>query len=90
MILARIEGNITSTIKHPSLKGWRLLVCQPVDGEGSAQGVPIVAIDPLGAAVHETVMVSTDGLAARKIVNDPKSPIRNVVLGLVDPREALV
>ena len=89
MVLARIEGNVVSTVKHSSLRGWRLLICQPMDGKGQPQGVPIIAIDPHGAAMHETVMVSTDGAAARRIVNDLKSPVRYFVLGIVDPKEGI-
>ena len=46
--------------------------------------VPVVAIDALGAGMHETVVISTDGSAARNAVGDPKSPARMMVVGLVD------
>ena len=86
-MLARVEGNLTSTRKHPSLQGWRLLICQPIDGAGQPTGVPSVAIDPHGAGLHERVMVSTDGSATRVAVKDPKSPIRNMIVGIVDELE---
>ncbi len=86
MQLARVEGNITSTVKHPSFAGWRLLICQPVDSEGAARGAPVVAIDPWGAGLHESVIVSTDGKAARGFVNDEKSPVRHMIAGIVDPK----
>ena len=35
MRLARVEGNIVATRKHPSLDGWRLVVCQPINLEAS-------------------------------------------------------
>ncbi len=88
MQLARVEGNITSTVKHPSFNGWRLLICQPVDSEGTASGSPVVAIDPYGAGLHESVIVSTDGKAARRAINDNKSPVRHMVVGIVDRKEA--
>ena len=84
MMLARIEGNLTSTRKHPSLRGWRLLICQPIGETGQPEGVPVVAIDPHGAALHQRVIVSTDGSAARVAVKDPKSPARNMIIGIVD------
>ena len=31
MQLGRVMGHATSTVKHPSLHGWRLLVVQPYD-----------------------------------------------------------
>jgi len=36
MRLARVEGNVVATRKHPSLEGWRLVVCQPINLEGEA------------------------------------------------------
>jgi microcompartment protein CcmK/EutM len=84
MLLARIEGNVTATRKHPSLQGWRLLICQPINGHGETEGVPQVAIDPHGAALHQRVIISSDGAAARKVVGDEKSPVRWMIVGIVD------
>ena len=53
MLLARVEGNLTATRKHPSLEGWRLIICQPINGAGEPEGVPQVAIDAHGAAMHQ-------------------------------------
>jgi ethanolamine utilization protein EutN len=84
MLLARVEGNVTATRKHPSLNGWRLLICQPINKEGGFEGAPHVAIDPYGAAMHQRVIISSDGAATRKIVGDEKSPARWMVIGVVD------
>ena len=54
MRLARVEGNIVATRKHPSLDGWRLVVCQPINLEGEDDGTPIVAIDPYGSCLLYT------------------------------------
>jgi len=84
MLLARVEGNVVATRKHPSFEGWRLLICQPVNGAGQPEGAPQVAIDSHGAAMHQRVVISSDGAAARAAVQDPKSPARWLVIGLVD------
>jgi ethanolamine utilization protein EutN len=84
MLLARVEGNLTATRKHPSLNGWRLLICQPVSQTGVPEGSLVVAIDSLGAALHQAVIVSTDGAAARQAVKDAKSPVRMMIIGMVD------
>ena len=44
----------------------------------------MVAIDPHGAAQHQRVIVSSDGLAARALVGDERSPARMVIIGIVD------
>jgi microcompartment protein CcmK/EutM len=63
MILARIEGNVVATRKHPSLGGWRLLICQPIGPTGEPEGSPQVAIDAQGAGLHQRVIISSDGAA---------------------------
>lgn len=88
MLLARVEGNVVATRKHPSLEGWRLVICQPVGGGGQAEGAPQVAIDAHGAGLHQRVIISSDGLAARKAVGDDHSPARWMIVGLVDEEEA--
>ena len=87
MLLARVEGNIVATRKHPSLDGWRLVICQPINAEGEAKGSPQVAIDSHGAALHQQVIISSDGLSARKAVGDNRSPARWLVIGVVDEHE---
>lgn len=84
MQLARVEGNVIASRKHPSFTGWRLLICQPLNAGGQAEGAPLVAIDPLGAALHQRVVVSSDGSAARELVKDPISPARMLVVAIVD------
>lgn len=84
MLLARVEGNLIATRKHPSFEGWRLVICQPINGAGQPEGVPQVAIDSLGAGMHQRVVISSDGSAARAAVRDPKSPVRWLVIGLAD------
>ena len=88
MLLARIEGNVVATRKHPSFEGWRLLICQPIGNAGDPEGAPQVAIDPHGAGMHQRVVISSDGAAARNAVGDQKSPARWMVIGVVDEKES--
>jgi microcompartment protein CcmK/EutM len=85
--LARVEGNIVATRKHPSLEAWRLVICQPISANGAPEGTPVVAIDSLGAGMHQQVIVSSDGLAARRAVGVDKSPARWLIIGIVDESE---
>jgi ethanolamine utilization protein EutN len=87
MLLARVEGNIVATRKHPSLEAWRLVICQPIAGDGQPEGAPVVAIDSHGAGMHQQVVISSDGLAARKAVGVDKTPARWLVVGIVDESE---
>jgi microcompartment protein CcmK/EutM len=87
MLLARVEGNVVATRKHPSLQGWRLVVCQPISQRGEPEGTPQIAIDSHGAGMHQRVVISSDGAAARNAVGDQQSPVRWLVIGIVDEKE---
>ena len=84
MLLARVEGSVVATRKHPSFQGWRLVVCQPISAAGDPEGAPQIAIDAHGAGMHQRVIMSSDGAAARNAVKDPKSPVRWMITGIVD------
>jgi ethanolamine utilization protein EutN len=85
---ARIDGTVVVASGHPSLQGWRILICQPLEENGSDEGEPVLALDELGAALHSEVVFTTDGSFARAEVNDPRSPVRNTILALVDEPRA--
>jgi ethanolamine utilization protein EutN len=84
VLLCRVEGNVVATRKHPSLEGWRMVVCQPINSEGQPEGSPQIAIDPHGAGIGERVIISSDGLATRRLVGDQKSPARWILIGIID------
>ncbi|HLP08529.1 MAG TPA: EutN/CcmL family microcompartment protein [Opitutaceae bacterium] len=84
MLLARIDGTIVATACHPSMAGRRTVICQPLDAQGKEEGTPVLAIDPLGAGLHQKVILSTDGSTTRELVRDPKTPLRNLIIGIVD------
>ena len=84
MILARVDGVIVTTVCHPSMVGCRTIICQPLDEQSRDEGTPILAIDPHGAGLHQRVILSTDGAATRDFVKDPRSPLRKLIIGIVD------
>ena len=85
MLLARVIGMATATVRHPSMKGCRLLVVQPVGPDGSSvDGDPIVAVDLLGAGIGEKVIVSSDGQFTRQMIGSDVTPVRWSVIGIRD------
>ena len=84
MIPAQVVGYAVSSHSHPSLKGSKLLLCQPLDPAGKPGGEPMVAVDVFGAGMHSKVFVSTDGIGARHLVHDESSPVRNFIQGVID------
>jgi microcompartment protein CcmK/EutM len=88
MLFARVDGTIVPASCHPSMAGRRTVICQPLDTDGRAEGAPILAVDPLGAGLHQRVILSTDGAATRVLVNDPHTPLRNLIIGIADEGES--
>ena len=84
MQLGRVIGHATSTIKHRSLNGWRLVMVQPVNVQREPEADPILAVDRLGSGPGNLVVLNTDGKAAREVVDDEKTPVRFWVGGIVD------
>ena len=84
MQLGHVVGHAVSSVKHPSIIGWRLLVVQLLGAAGQPDGEPILAIDSLGSAVGQRVIVSNDGQSARQLVGHKNSPVRWLVVGISD------
>jgi ethanolamine utilization protein EutN len=84
MLLAVVEGSAVTTIRHPSMKGWKVLIVQPVDIAGRPDGDLLMVIDMLGAGVGTKVVISNDGKHTREMVGDDRSPLRWSVIGVVD------
>ena len=84
MLIGLVEGNVVSTVKHQSMQGWKVLIVQPLDPKGQAQGDPLLAIDKLGAGHGVKVLITNDGRGAREMVGDKSSPVRWSVVGLLD------
>ena len=85
MRTATIKGHITSTIKHKSFEGWRLLLAVP----DSPDVAPQIVLDTLGAGIGQKVIISSDGAESRAIVGDSHSPVRWCTLGIIDPERTL-
>ena len=84
MQLAEVIGHATSTVKHASLHGWRMLIVQPLDARQQADGVPIIALDSLGSGRGDRVIINSDGKAAQELTGAQNTPARWTIMGLAD------
>jgi ethanolamine utilization protein EutN len=85
MQLARVIGNATATVRHPSMQGWKLLVVQALAPDGcSPDGEPVLAVDNLGAGAGERVIITSDGRGTRELLKSKNTPVRWSVLGIAD------
>ena len=82
MMLARVIGNVVSTVKHSGLDGRKLLLLQPITHEGTARGRSLVAVDAIGAGSGETVYWCRGREAAMAF--GTHVPTDATVVGIVD------
>ncbi len=84
MKLARVIGQIVSTIKDTRHDGWKLLIAQPVDCDSKPAGNSVVAIDTAQAGVGDYVLLLAEGKSARQIMDDQSAPCEAIIIGVVD------
>lgn len=84
MLLALVTGNLWATCKEENFKGEKLMIVQPVDLDGKADGPELVAVDRVGAGVGELVLVLQEGGSARMIMEKDKAPVEAIIVGIVD------
>ena len=84
MQLGKVIGHATSTVKHPSFVGLRLVLVQQLNNAREPEADAVLAIDKLGSGPGDTVVLNSDGKGARELIGDEKTPARWWVIGIVD------
>ena len=88
MLLARVIGNIVSTQKNERLVGGRILLVQPIDLDGNAQGSSFMALDSVDAGPGDVVVVVQEGWSASTAVTGSEGyAIDAAIIGVVDTIE---
>ena len=83
MQLARVIGEVVSTMKDGNLDGLKLLVLQPLAASGDAAGRTLVAVDSVGAGVGENVFF-VRGREAAFPFYPTEPPTDAAIIGIVD------
>ncbi len=83
MQLARVLGEVVSTMKDANLVGLKMLVLQPLTASGEAVGRTLVALDSVGAGVGENVFF-VRGREAAFPFYPAEPPADAAVIGIVD------
>jgi microcompartment protein CcmK/EutM len=89
MKLAKVVGNIVSTIKTPSHQNSKLMLVTPIDTNGSAIGTTMVAIDRFHAGIGDKVLILEEGGSAREVLESPKGAVDAIIVGLLDERQQM-
>ena len=85
MQIARVVGSVVATQKHKTFEGAKLLLVQPLDAVDEVpRGAAILAIDSVGAGVHEKVLIVLEGRAAGEALGKKGAPVDAAIVGIVD------
>jgi ethanolamine utilization protein EutN len=67
-----------------------MLVVQPFETETHRpDGPPVLAVDGLGAGFGQSVIITSDGKATRKLLESDQTPVRWSTIGIVDDLEGM-
>ena len=83
MQIARVIGNVVSTVKNETLHGRKLLIVQTLDADLQPKGKPMVALDAVGAGVGELVFWCRGKEASFPFKRD-STPTDCTIVGIVD------
>ena len=84
MRLARVVGNVVSTVKEQTHSNYKLLIVRYLDGEGNPVETEQIVFDGADAGVGDLVLVNVDGGAAKMLLGDKEIIADNTVCGVID------
>jgi ethanolamine utilization protein EutN len=84
MQIARVIGNVVATQKHRKFEGAKLMLVQPLNADDTPRGNALLAVDGVGAGVHEKVLVVLEGRAAAETVGRKGTPVDAAIIGIID------
>lgn len=84
MQIARVVGTLVSTKKHQKFEGAKLLLVQPLTIDDKPRGTTLLAVDAVGAGVHEKVLIVIEGRAAAEALGRPGAPVDAAIIGIID------
>ena len=83
MIIGRVIGNVVSVIKDSSYDGFKLLVVQEMNIDGTYDDNFYISADLIGVGNDEVVMV-TCGTSSRATEETHEKPIDSVIVAKIN------
>ena len=84
MKIARVVGNVVSTVKDEGHDNYKLMIVEYLDGEMKPDGARQVVFDCADAGVGDIVLVNVDGGAANMLLCDDKIIADVTICGVLD------
>ncbi len=83
MLLGKVIGSVWATRKCESIKGYKIMIVQPLNSEEEELGDPIIALDTVGAGPGEIIFYITSSEAVIPLDVD-MAPVDASIVGIVD------
>ena len=84
MQIARVVGTVVATQKHRKFESAKLLLVQPLNADDTPRGGTLLAVDGVGAGIHEKVLVVLEGRAAGEALGRKGAPVDAAIIGIID------
>ena len=84
MRIARVVGNVVSTIKDYKFHGHKLMLIEFVDLNGNPIETRQIVFDAANAGVGDLVLVNVDGGAAKMLLHDDEIIADWTICGVLD------
>jgi ethanolamine utilization protein EutN len=84
VIVGRVVGPLVATQKHKKFEGSTLLLVQPLGEGDTPRGPALLAVDTVGAGIHDKVLLVLDGKAAGDAMKKKAVPVDAAIVGIVD------
>ena len=84
MQIARVVGTVVATQKHRTFESAKLLLVQPLNADDTPRGGTLLAVDGVGAGIHEKVLVVLEGRAAGEALGKKAAPVDAAIIGIID------
>jgi ethanolamine utilization protein EutN len=82
--IARVVGTVVATQKHRKFESAKLLLVQPLNVDDTPRGGTLLAVDGVGAGIHEKVLVVLEGRAAGEALGRKAAPVDAAIIGIID------
>jgi ethanolamine utilization protein EutN len=84
MQICRVVGTVVATQKNKKFEGAKLMLVQPLNLDDTPRGHALLAVDGVGAGVHEKVLVVLEGRAAGEALGQKAAPVDAAIIGIID------
>jgi len=84
MQIGKVIGTLVATQKSRKFDGAKLMLVQPLNADETPRGTALLAVDSVGAGVHDRVLVVLEGRSAGEALGKKWAPVDAAIVGIID------